>query len=284
MKAKSADSEKGSTDAAPKQDASAAESKAQAVVTEPEQVVSAPTIAEPPSQPEKATTAPNENELADLRKENEGLRLEITHLNRRNSSLATDSGLLNEARQLATRLEEEKSQLESRVESLVNLEAEVDRIREDREQYERKARDLEADLKRHQDQAEKLRSELEQEKSRADSIAEEAEQKAKEFESRSERQRDREGSLEAELTKLKQVSSCAGIQLDMTEASDLSPSSSSCKAKQIPPPRKLKRRGIHFVGSTMSYPQMSSSGTLIKPTCRQSTSPCKRSWPRPEPN
>lgn len=234
-----------------------------------------PTVAEQPSPTPEPGPKADHDELSKLQKENEELRHEIADLGRRNSSLATDSGLLNEARALAARLEEEKAQLESRVEHLVNLEVEVDRIRSGQERDQARVRELEADLAQHRDQAKTLQTELEQEQSRARSADEAAEQKAKEFESRAERQRDREGSLEAELSKLKQVSAstldAAGRQLIILSRLE------SHMPRQRLLRRRLRRREMPFATSTTSSPPLSSKRTAKARTCPQSTRRCRRS-------
>ncbi len=129
----------------------------------------------------------------------------VTALESTVSSLQTDVGLLAEARTHLARLEEENRGLQTRLESTEARLAELDELRTARDRATAQVAELEED-KAAQDrrvqelvgQVDKARAELEEK-----DVA--AKAQVDEVESRLARQRDREGGLEAEVIRLKQV-------------------------------------------------------------------------------
>jgi chromosome segregation ATPase len=146
------------------------------------------------------------NTITSLNKDKSDLTARISSLESTISSLQTDAGLLKEARVENQRLEEESREQRSVIDAqsaqlidLQKLQAELDSVKLDLETTSQKAKTGDEDVERLMEDVKKLTKEMKAKEAAVKSQTED-------LENRLNRQRDREGGLEAEVARLKQVS------------------------------------------------------------------------------
>lgn len=168
-----------------------------------------PTTIQPPNedlQKAEEEISRLQQEREQIQKDREDLQAQLQTISRLNSSLQTDSGLLNEARALTSKLETDNELLEEKVQGLLALEEELSHLKSKRDEEQNQHQEAKDEAEKQRQELSNLRDELEKEKIKLSEAKMEGDKMIKDLEARLERQREREGGLESELTKLKQVS------------------------------------------------------------------------------
>jgi chromosome segregation ATPase len=175
-----------------------------------ELIVTDGSLSGPPA--DQPLTLSSSAELASLREtitslttENATLVNRLTTLENTISTLRTDAGLLIEARAENARLEEESRELRSQLEVQGTKLAGFERIKEDMDAVRAESEDAASRAIKSEGEVERLEKEVERLKKEVDEKDEAVKNQTEELETRLTRQREREGGLEAEVARLKQV-------------------------------------------------------------------------------